>query len=242
MEDKPIRSVSLEEMKKLSYVRDITLSYHFSESPTKRYRGIELASLLKAVYGWDGLEDDIHTEAVLEAIDGYQSYGTVETLLSKGGYIAFQDLDTKDGWEPVGRERASPAPYFLIWERPDQNTANGYPWPWQLKRIRLVTFARRFPRVFPHGKAENSPEYRGYLTFKSLCFRCHAIDRQGGTIGPDLAAPKHILEYRTEAFVRQFIKRPESFRYSKMPPHEHLSATQMDSLIAYLKSRMGKRN
>ena len=224
-------------MKNLSQTKDLTLSHHYSSSSTKRYRGIRMAPLLKAVYGQSVLDGKTHTEAVLEAIDGYRSYATLRTLLSDGGYIAFEDLDIKgNGWEPVGREKSSPAPYFLVWESPEQSAANNYPWPWQLKRIRLVTFAERYPRVFPQGKAENSPEYQGYRVFKSQCFRCHAIDRQGGTIGPDLAAPRHILEYREEGYLRQFIRNPEAFRYSKMPAHKHLSDKQMDSLIAYLKS------
>ena len=175
-------------MQAITRPKEVSLRYHFSASPIKRYRALEVAPLLKVAYG-KFLQKKTHTEVVLEALDGYQSYSTLETLLSKGGYIAFKDLDVKSGWEPVGREKASPAPYFLIWNREGQTTENGYPWPWQLAKIRLVKFADRFPNVYPMGKGPNTPEYRGYRIFKSQCFRCHAIDRQGGKIGPGPGGP-----------------------------------------------------
>ena len=241
LKDKRIKTLSLGQMARMTKTKDLELHYHLSQtskSSPKHYRGLAMAPILKAVYGelLSG-KKGAYSEIVLEASDGYQAYGSVDTLLTDGGHIAFKDLDVKSGWEPVGREMASPAPYFLVWEREGQTTANGYPWPWNLGKIRLVKFADRYPNVYPKGKQKNSPEYKGYQIFKSQCFRCHAINRQGGKIGPDLAAPKNIFEYRTDEFVRQFIIEPEKFRYSKMPAHQHLSKDEIDSLISYLKSR-----
>ncbi|MCY4644645.1 MAG: cytochrome c [Bacteriovoracales bacterium] len=235
--DRRVKSLSLKELKKAAPIKDVRLEYHFSKSRVKNYRGVELAPLLRRVFP-RYLKGDEYSEIIYEATDGYSSFSTLSMALTKGGLIAFKDLDRKgDNWEPTGREMASPAPYFLVWAGKDQTSTVGYPWPYALVKIRLVRFKDRYPKLFPTGKPPNSPERRGLRVFKEQCFRCHAIDREGGKIGPDLAAPRHILDYRTETFIRQFIKNPESFRYSKMPSHAHLSGKEMDDLMAYLKSR-----
>ncbi|MCY4524687.1 MAG: cytochrome c [Halobacteriovoraceae bacterium] len=234
--DKLIKILSLREMQKIAGKRDIKLRYHFSKSPIKNYRGMPIIPILKKVYKSD-LKDENYTEFILEALDGYQSYSSRKTLLTSGGYIVFKDLDVKKGWESVGFKQVSPAPYFLVWIKKEQTVANEYPWPWALSKIHLVRMEDRYPKVYPKGFKKNSAIYKGYKIFKAQCFRCHSIDRQGGKIGPDLAAPQNILDYRSEKFIRQFIKKPSSFRYSKMPSHSHLSEKALDDLIAYLRSR-----
>lgn len=236
-----VESLSLEEMKRLSKVKDVKLYYHFSRSPVKHYRAIELAPLLKAVYQ-STLTNGAYSEAVLVALDGYKSYCTLETLLKKGGYIAFKDLDVTSGWEPVGFKSVSPAPYFLVWDQKGQTTANEYPWPFALSKIQLTKFSDQYPSLYPKGVPKSSPEYKGYKIFKGQCFRCHAIDRQGGKIGPDLAAPRNITEYRSREYLHQFIRDPSSYRYSKMPPHKHLSRQNIDHLLDYLASFRKKKS
>ena len=94
------------------------------------------------------------------------------------------------------------------------------------------------PDLVKHCENEHAAKvYKGYKTFRNYCFRCHAINQQGGKIGPDLAAPKNILSYRKEAFLKRFIKKASSFRYTQMPDHEFLTETELDELISYLKSR-----
>ena len=235
LDEQLVRSLSLKEMIKISKVKDIKLHYHFSRSPVKHYRAIEFSSLLQEVYK-DTLKSGVYSEAVLEALDGYKSYSTLETLLTKGGYIAFKDLDIKSGWEPVGFKKVSPAPYFLVWNEKGQTTANEYPWPFALDKIKLVKFADQYPSLYPKGKKKSSAEYQGYKVFKGQCFRCHAINRQGGKVGPDLGAPRNITEYRSKDFLHRFIKNPSSFRYSKMPPHKHLSKEDINHVLVYLAS------
>lgn len=231
-----IKTLSFKQMQQIAAKKDIKLTYHFSKSPFKNYRAMPIIPILKKVFG-PALQDKDHTEFIFEASDGYLSYASRKTVLSPGGYIAYRDLDMKSGWEPVGFKQVSPGPYFLIWSQKDKTPANGYPWPWALNKIYLVTIKDRYPKVYADKVKKNSSVYKGYQIFKVQCFRCHAIDRQGGKIGPDLAAPKNILDYRSEKFIRQFIRNPSFFRYSKMPGHPHLSKKNMDDLMAYLRSR-----
>ena len=72
--------------------------------------------------------------------------------------------------------------------------------------------------------------------FREHCFTCHAINREGGRVGPDLDVPRNVLEYRPEEQVRACVRNPAAFRYGKMPPPPPLSDAQLDALIAYLRA------
>jgi hypothetical protein len=59
------------------------------------------------------------------------------------------------------------------------------------------------------------------------------MNGQGGRVGPDLNVPRSIVEYRPRAQIAAFIRNPESFRYSSMPAHLHLSDLQLEAIIQY---------
>ena len=55
-------------------------------------------------------------------------------------------------------------------------------------------------------------------------------------MGPDLNVPLSIVEYRPALQIKAFIREPQSFRYTSMPPHPHLSEAQLDALLAYFRA------
>ena len=61
----------------------------------------------------------------------------------------------------------------------------------------------------------------------------HAINGEGGKVGPDLNIPQSIVEYRPIEQVKAYIRNPAVFRYGNMPSHEYLSPQDLDALIAY---------
>ena len=65
---------------------------------------------------------------------------------------------------------------------------------------------------------------------------CHSINGEGGTVGPELNVPRSIVEYRPIEQLKAFIRDPQSFRYSAMPAHRHLSDEELDALIAYFRA------
>jgi len=80
------------------------------------------------------------------------------------------------------------------------------------------------------------PEYMaraGYDIFRGECIACHAINREGGTVGPELNVPQSIVEYRPAEQIKAYIRDPATFRYTSMPAHPHLSDQQLDALLAY---------
>lgn len=68
------------------------------------------------------------------------------------------------------------------------------------------------------------------------------MNKQGGNIGPDLNAPRGITDYRSESFLKEFIRSPARFRYSKMPEFSDLSDTDLDNLVQYLKFMSAENN
>lgn len=207
---------------------------------TKSFRCFPIAEVMAAGFGrdWQKLEE---TEGILKALDGYASVVSASRLREDGGCLAYEDVDHKD-WELVGRKQVSPAPFYLIWQEEHQTPANAYPWPYQLASIQLVRFEERYPEVMPAGTRHGSPEHRGFKIFKDQCMRCHSINQQGGKIGPDLNAPRSVVDYRDKKTLLEFIRKPSDFRYTEMPDHEHLSDRDLEDLYDYfsLKSRESK--
>lgn len=202
----------------------------------KSYRCWPIKPLMDAMYG-PGWEKSDHTEATMTASDGYASQAAAAKLTEEGGCLAFEDLDAGGGadWEPIGRKQASPGPFYLVWTHPEQSTENAYPWPWQLVSINLIRFEERYPEVVPHGAKPDSRPWRGYMTFRNQCMRCHSINREGGKIGPDLNAPQSVTAYRTKRWFKSYVKAPSKYRYTEMPDHPQLSDDDLDSLWAYFK-------
>lgn len=205
----------------------------------KRYRGFALARVLELAFG-PGWQGNDYTEMIFSALDGYASVSTLEKLGEPGGYIVFEDMD-HPGWEPVGRNQANPGPFYLVWANPAQSTAHGYPWPWQLAKVELVRFQDRYPEVYPKGLVSASAVHAGFLTFKARCMRCHAMNQQGGKVGPDLNAPQSVTEYRSPEMLKAFIRQPSQFRYTHMPDHTDLTDADLDNLLDYLRHMANQR-
>lgn len=203
----------------------------------KTFLALPIAEVLKV--GFAGEKVDIaSTHYVLRASDGYTLPMTGEQLVGDGAYLAVADVDVA-GWAPVGSQKAHPGPYYLVWKgRP---SLESHPRPWQLVGIEIARFEDVFPRTAPTGLPDDHPAQRGYATFRKRCIKCHAINQQGGQVGPELNIPQNITEYRPESQIRAYIRNPQTFRYSKMPAAPDLSEAQLDELIAYLQAMKDRK-
>lgn len=229
---KPVKTVSLSEMKSKLKAQDIELS-HPNFGKNKKYRGFKLSDVVRLGFG-GGWSDLDYPDIAFIALDGYESVSDVTKVNEPGGYVVFEDLD-QPGWELIDDKKAYPGPFYIVWTGKEQTTANEYPWPWQLSEINLVSFKDSFPKVYPEGAEKSSGVYSGFEIFKGRCVRCHAMDREGGKIGPDLNAPQSIVSYRSEFMIKELIRRPSKYRYTHMPDHPDLSDQDLDSLIEYFK-------
>lgn len=230
--DKPVKTVSLSEMKSLLKAHDIEF-YHPNFGKNKKYRGFKLSDVLGLGFGGDFSSHD-YPDVAFVALDGYESVSDVSRLNESGGYVVFEDLD-QPGWELIDDKKAAPGPFYIVWTGKEQTTANEYPWPWQLSEINLVSFKDSFSKVYPEGAEKSTGVYSGFEIFKGRCVRCHAMDREGGKIGPDLNAPQSIVSYRSEYMIKELIRRPSKYRHTHMPDHPDLTDNDLQNLIEYFK-------
>ena len=200
----------------------------------KRYSAVPFRALIEETFGKDVLEQG-WTSIAFVAEDGYEPIADISVFSAGEAFIAFEDLD-EPGWEPIAGYGVEPGPFYMVWTDPEQKPKNGYPWPWQLNTIRLANFDKEYRDVIPADQADDSAVLKGYDIFRKRCIACHAIDRQGGSIGPDLGAPRRITDYRSDDMLKQFIRSASSFRYSRMPNFLDLSDQQLDQLIQYFRA------
>ncbi len=203
----------------------------------KRYEAFALQDVLQLGFG-DKWESPKYTDVAFGALDGYTAITNISKLFDTGGYIVYTDLDYSN-WEPISDRQIRPGPFYLVWTGEEQTTPNEYPWPWKLTSIDLIKFQSQFPKVIPKGAMPDSPEYMGFQIFEG---RCHAINGQGGVVGPDLNAPQSIVSYRSENMIREFIKNPSKYRHTQMPDHPDLSNQDLDNLISYFNYMNENRN
>jgi cytochrome c2 len=175
---------------------------------------------LDAVFksGWKGRDAIKFT-----ASDGYQSIIPVNVIIKYHGIIAIGENGQR-GFSGLVRnngETVDPGPFFLVWENIQDTAAqkeSWLSWPWQLTAIELTSFGREYPHSTPPTASRESVK-KGFLAFRQHCMKCHAINGDGGDIGPELNYPVSVTEYWQPKWLSRFIADPQSVRAnSKMIP------------------------
>ena len=123
-------------------------------------------------------------------------------------------------------------------------------WVMQLTGFTIdASFAKMYPHVQPDQKlAANDPVMLGFKVFKTNCFACHTLNREGNSmIGPDLNVPHNPTEYFAGDYLRKLIRNPQNLRYwpqSKMKGFSvsDVSEAELDDLLAYLKYMSNRKN
>lgn len=228
---KEVLRLTPQDMAKRPSARTITVEDPFYKT-RKRYKAVPLKDLLTAAYGGSWGENTLG-EVLFDAIDGYRSHARVSVLVNDGGMVAFADADAPD-WQPMPKGVA-PGPFYLVWTGPEQTPKKGFPWPWQITGVKMTVLEDEYPKALPRGAAPDSAAVRGWNTFRRACISCHAMSGDGGTVGPDLNAPRGVTRYHGKSFLKAYIRKPSSFRHTKMPDFENLDSSELNELIAYFK-------
>jgi mono/diheme cytochrome c family protein len=244
----PSRSLEGEQLASLCPAQTIELDDPYYER-RMRYHAWPLRCVLTAGFGvapaslpGPGL--------LLRARDGYTRPASLAQLLEDGGFLAFADatLDaTQAGgpasrFSPIDRRQVDPGPFYLVWTGAARSDPHTHPWPYQLAVIEAASFEAAFPHTVPEGLPAADAGWSGYRVFQASCASCHAINGEGGRVGPELNVPRSIVEYRPAEQIKAYVRDPASFRYTSMPAHPDLSSEELDSLIAYFRAMSERKH
>ncbi len=194
----------------------------------KHYRAFPLLPILEHAFG--DKKSLRGKQLIVYATDGYAVPVTGDILTEEGAYLAFRDRERAD-WEPIGPRKQDPGPLYLVWTGSEHHDTSAYPWPYMVARIEVVeSLAVLYPRTVPRDETAK----RGHDVFLHKCVKCHAVNRQGGSVGPELNVPMNVTEYWTVDQIKAYVKNPATFRYGAMPANPDLSDGDLTALTYYL--------
>ena len=230
---------SVAELKQVAPARSVRIFEPYEQRELS-FVALRFDRVLDAVYGagWRNEEEILFT-----CRDGYQPSVPVARVLAHAAWLAVAregapfSLQKRES----GRvQDVSLAPFYLIWENlaDAQVRAEGdYAWPYQLVGVELIRSRDRFPHMAPPADAPAQVR-AGFNAFRIHCSRCHRLNGEGGTIGPELNRAESPAGHRDAAWLRDWIDDPS--RISPTTRMERLNPSVPDrdaliaSIIAYL--------
>ena len=200
----------------------------------KRYQAVALSSLL-ANYTAIKTIDPTAYQIVFECIDGYKPMMPLDKFLTAQSFLAIRDVDAPKGelFSPIIKDgqHMKAEPFYLVYQGVSINDTD-LKWPYNLTKIHLVPNSQNTAVLFPK---DDTKAIIGFDLFINNCVTCHAINKIGGNMGPELNYPKSVTEYWHKKQLKAFIKNPASFRAGvRMPKLGNLSTTEIEEIVYYL--------
>ncbi len=213
------------------------------EAQEVAFRAVRFDRVLDAVYGERWRREQ---EILFTCRDGYQPTVPVARVVEHAAWLAF----AREGSAAFaihkresGRvQDVALGPFYLIWE----NTADAqvraegdYAWPYQLVGVDLIRSRERFPHMAPRADAPAQVQ-EGFAAFRVHCSRCHALNGDGGEIGPELNRRPNPAGRRDAAWLQRWIDDPSAIspgtRMERLNPALRNRAQVIDAIVAYLQA------
>ncbi len=173
------------------------------------------------------------TKVVFECEDGYKPEMPLEKLLSAKAFLAVSDVDAPEGreWEQIFKDEheMKAEPFYVVYEGVSPKD-NDYKWPYNLVKIHFAPLHENDAALKPNDKNVMA----GYELFKNRCQTCHAINKIGGKMGPELNFPKSVTEYWKTDDLEAFIQNPASYRNDVKMPNLDIKASEATEIVRYL--------
>jgi cytochrome c2 len=226
--------VVLQKKGKLKNTMIVTVNEDPVYHSKKRYNAISLPKLLATYSQIKQLQTNQYL-IVFECEDGYKPRMPLRKFLSAKSFLAVSDVDAPKGdlWSKIikdGREMKA-APFYLIYQGVSPKDTD-FKWPYNLIKIHLVPTTGNSSPLYPN---DDTAAKIGSELFNKNCISCHAINKIGGSMGPELNYPKSVTEYWDQEQLKKFILNPASFRNGvKMPKIDNLTEKEIESIVYYL--------
>lgn len=198
----------------------------------KRFNAVLLKDILKKYSSMNRM-NAADLKVVFECEDGYKPEMPLEKLLSAKAFLAVSDADAPKGhdWEQVFKDghEMKAEPFYVIYEdvSPDDLI---YKWPYNLVKIHLAPLHENDAALKPKDEAALA----GYEIFKNRCQTCHAINKIGGKMGPELNYPKSVTEYWKVDDLKAFIQNPTDYRNEVKMPNLGIKPEEATEIVKYL--------
>jgi cytochrome c2 len=178
------------------------------------------------------------TKVVFECEDGYKPEMSLEKLLSAKAFLAISDVDAPKGrerttaqWEQILKngQDVKIEPFYVVYEGVSPKDGD-YKWPYNLVKIHFAPLHENDAALKPKDESAMV----GYNLFKKNCQTCHAINKIGGKMGPELNFPKSVTEYWKTDDLKAFIQNPASYRNDVKMPTLGIKPAEASEIVKYL--------
>ena len=198
----------------------------------KRFNALPLKDILEK-YSSIKRMNAADLKVVFECEDGYKPEMPLEILLSAKAFLAISDVDALKGreWEILLKngQESKIEPFYVVYEGVSGDDLS-YKWPYNLVKIHLAPLHENDEALKPKNKSTLA----GYDIFKNRCQTCHAINKIGGKMGPELNYPKSVTEYWKTDDLKAFIQNPASYRYNVKMPTLGIKPEEANAVVKYL--------
>jgi cytochrome c2 len=198
----------------------------------KRFNALPLKDILEK-YSSIKRMNAADLKVVFECEDGYKPEMPLEILLSAKAFLAVSDVDAPKGrtWEMLLKngQETKMEPFYVVYEGVSGDDVS-YKWPYNLVKIHLAPLHENDAALRPKDKSALA----GYEIFKNRCQTCHAINKIGGKMGPELNYPKSVTEYWKTDDLKAFIQNPASYRNNVKMPMLGIKPEEATEVVKYL--------